>query len=190
MGDAGLRRASEVAILNANYMADRLSDAYEVLFRGKSGRVAHEFIIDPREFDERAGVNAEDIAKRLIDYGFHAPTMSWPVHGTLMVEPTESESKAELDRFCDALLAIREEIDRVEQGDWPAEDNPLVNAPHTAEMVTAEQWDHPYTRHEAAFPSEVAGRDKYWPPVRRVDNVYGDRNLMCSCPPLSSFTDE
>ena len=187
MGDEGLRKASEVAILNANYMADRLEDAYEILFRGKRGRVAHEFIIDPRAFDKSAGVNAEDIAKRLIDYGFHAPTMSWPVHGTLMVEPTESESKEELDRFCDALLAIREEIRKVEEGDWPEEDNPLVNAPHTSKMIADSEWDHAYSRQTAVFPTEVAARDKYWPPVRRVDNVYGDRNLFCSCPPLDSY---
>ncbi len=189
MGDEGLERASEVAILNANYMADRLDEHYNVLYRGERGRVAHEFILDPREFDETAGIDAEDIAKRLIDYGFHAPTMSWPVHGTLMIEPTESESKDELDRFCDALVAIRDEIRAVEDGEYPEDDNPLVNAPHTAEMIAAGDWDHPYSRQRAVFPTDVASRDKFWPPVRRVDNVYGDRNLFCSCPPPEFFED-
>jgi glycine dehydrogenase len=190
MGDDGLRRASETAILNANYMADRIDDHYEVLYRGNSGRVAHEFIVDPREFDETAGINAEDIAKRLIDYGFHAPTMSWPVHGTLMIEPTESESKDELDRFCDALISIREEIQAVEDGEYPEDDNPLVNAPHTSEMIADEEWNHAYSRQTAVFPSDVADRDKFWPPVRRVNNTYGDRNLFCSCPPPGFFEDE
>jgi len=190
MGDAGLQRASEAAILNANYMADRLEEHYTVLYRGERGRVAHEFILDPREFDESAGVNAEDIAKRLIDYGFHAPTMSWPVHGTLMIEPTESESKDELDRFCDALIAIREEIRAVERGTYPEDDNPLVNAPHTSEMIATDEWDHAYSRQTAVFPTDVAARDKFWPPIRRVDNVYGDRNLFCSCPPAGYFDDE
>ncbi|MFB6350234.1 MAG: aminomethyl-transferring glycine dehydrogenase, partial [Bradymonadaceae bacterium] len=190
MGDDGLRRASEVAILNANYMADRLDDHYTVLYRGKGGRVAHEFILDPREFDESAGVNAEDIAKRLMDYGFHAPTMSWPVHGTLMVEPTESESKDELDRFCDALIAIRKEIRAIEEGTYPEDDNPLVNAPHTSDMIVDADWDHAYSRETAVFPTDVAARDKFWPPVRRVDNVYGDRNLFCSCPPAGYFENE
>jgi len=189
MGDEGLRRASEVAVLNANYMAERLDGAYDVLYRGANGRVAHEFIVDPREFDETAGIDAQDIAKRLMDYGFHAPTMSWPVHGALMFEPTESESLDELDRFCDAMLSIRDEIRAIEEGDYPADDNPLVNAPHTAEMIAAADWDHPYSREAAAFPNAGAARDKFWPPVRRVDDAYGDRNLYCSCPPTDFLED-
>jgi glycine dehydrogenase len=188
MGDDGLRRASEVAILSANYMAERLDGDFDVLYRGPNDRVAHEFIIDPRRFDESAGINAEDIAKRLIDYGFHAPTMSWPVHGTLMIEPTESESKAELDRFCDAMLAIRGEIRDVENGDSDPEDNPLKHAPHPAHIM-AQQWDHAYSRAEAVYPTESTRTDKYWPPVQRVDNVWGDRNVICSCPPPEAFED-
>jgi len=188
MGDDGLRRASEVAILSANYMAERLDGDFDVLYRGPNDRVAHEFIVDPRRFDESAGVNAEDIAKRLIDYGFHAPTMSWPVHGTLMIEPTESESKAELDRFCDAMLAIRGEIRDVENGDSDPEDNPLKHAPHPAHIMV-QQWDHAYSRAEAVYPTESTRTDKYWPPVQRVDNVWGDRNVICSCPPPEAFED-
>ncbi len=184
MGAEGLKRASQVAILNANYIATRLKDAYPVLYTGRDGRVAHECILDIRPLKETTGISEMDIAKRLIDYGFHAPTMSFPVAGTLMVEPTESESKVELDRFIDALLAIRSEIDRVAKGEWPLEDNPLVNAPHVQNELVSD-WNHPYTREVAVFP---AGYDnKYWPTVKRLDDVYGDRNLFCSCVPMSDY---
>ncbi len=182
MGPRGLKKASEVAVLSANYMAERLKDHYPVLFRGSRGRVAHEFVLDCRPFKKSAGIEIDDIAKRLIDFGFHAPTMSWPVPGTLMVEPTESESKAELDRFCDAMIAIREEIARVERGDWSREDNPLKGAPHALGEVTASAWNHAYSRDEAAYPAEHLREFKFWSPVGRVDNPYGDRNLQCTCP--------
>ena len=185
MGAEGLKRASQTAILNANYMARRLEGHYDVLYRGPGGLVAHEFILDVRPF-QKAGVGAEDIAKRLIDYGFHAPTMSWPVTGTLMVEPTESESKAELDRFCDAMIAIRTEIQEIELGTADADDNVLKNAPHTAAEVTADDWSHPYTRSQAAYPTGDR-QSKFWPTVGRVDNAYGDRNLVCSCPPMEAY---
>ncbi|MBO6852649.1 MAG: aminomethyl-transferring glycine dehydrogenase [Marivivens sp.] len=188
MGGKGLTQATKVAILNANYIAKRLEGAYNVLFKGTKGRVAHECILDTRPFADSAHVTVDDIAKRLIDNGFHAPTMSWPVAGTLMVEPTESETKAELDRFCDAMLAIREEIAKVESGDWPQDNNPLCNAPHTVEDLVSE-WDRPYTREEACFPRGSFRVDKYWAPVNRVDNVYGDRNLICTCPPLEEYLD-
>ncbi|MCS6920913.1 MAG: aminomethyl-transferring glycine dehydrogenase [Elioraea sp.] len=181
MGRRGLKRASEIAILNANYVAHRLRDAYPVLYVGAAGLVAHECIIDCRQFQASAGVTVEDIAKRLQDYGFHAPTMSWPVAGTLMIEPTESESKAELDRFCEAMLAIRAEIAAIEKGQWPRDDNPLKNAPHTADEITAETWSHPYSRRQAVMPLPWVAAAKYWPPVKRVDNVFGDRNLHCTC---------
>jgi glycine dehydrogenase len=187
MGAEGLERATEVAVLNANYIAKRLSAGYDILYSGQGGRVAHECIVDTRPVAEEAGITVDDIAKRLIDYGFHAPTMSWPVPGTLMVEPTESESKAEIDRFCDAMLAIREEARKVARGDWPKDDNPLVNAPHTMHHVTATAWNHPYTREEAAFPSPHQRVQKYWAPVSRVDNVQGDRHLVCSCPPVEAY---
>ncbi|CAH0285647.1 glycine dehydrogenase [bacteria symbiont BFo1 of Frankliniella occidentalis] len=184
MGAEGLKQASSVAILNANYIAHRLQSAYPILYVGRDGRVAHECILDIRPLKEQTGISELDIAKRLIDYGFHAPTMSFPVAGTLMVEPTESESKIELDRFIDAMLAIRMEIDRVSNGEWPADDNPLVNAPHTQREIVGE-WSHPYTRELAVFP---AGSDnKYWPTVKRLDDVYGDRNLFCSCVPMSEY---
>ena len=187
MGPAGLRRASEVAILNANYMAKRLEGKYDVLFVGKGGRVAHEFVVDCRPFEKSAGVKVEDIAKRLIDYGFHAPTMSWPVPGTLMIEPTESEDLDELDRFCDAMLGIRGEIDRVANGEWPREDNPLKHAPHTAADVSGDEWSRPYPRSLAAYPVPRLRQRKFWPPVARVDNVYGDRNVQCTCPPVAEY---
>jgi glycine dehydrogenase len=187
MGASGLRAATETAILSANYLAARLADGYPVLYTGESGLVAHEAIIDVRGLQVRAGISNEDVAKRLIDHGFHAPTMSWPVAGTLMIEPTESESKAELDRFVEAMLAIRSEADRVEAGDWPGDDNPLVNAPHPAADLLGEDWDHPYTREQAAYPSAGARADKYWPPVSRIDQAHGDRNLVCSCPPPDAF---
>jgi glycine dehydrogenase len=187
MGEPGLRRATEVAILNANYIAHRLGAHYPVLYTGKGGRVAHELILDCRGFKKSAGVEAEDIAKRLMDFGFHAPTMSFPVPGTLMVEPTESEGKAELDRFCDAMIAIRGEIAAIEGGQVDRANNPLKHAPHTAAAVTGAAWDRPYSREQAAFPAPWLRVHKYWPPVGRVDNAYGDRNLVCACPPLSDY---
>ncbi len=180
MGGVGLRRASQIAMLNANYIARRLASFFPVLYSGTHGRVAHECILDLRGFKSSAGIEVEDVAKRLMDYGFHAPTMSWPVPGTLMVEPTESESKAEMDRFCDAMLSIHGEIMKVASGQWPRDDNPLKNAPHTAAELAGE-WPHAYTRNEAVFPLPSLLKAKYWPPVKRVDNVYGDRNLFCSC---------
>ena len=186
MGAEGLKQASQVAILNANYIATRLKDAYPVLYTGRDHRVAHECILDIRPLKEETGISEMDIAKRLIDYGFHAPTMSFPVAGTLMVEPTESESKVELDRFIDAMLAIRSEIDRVAKGEWPLEDNPLVNAPHIqAELVS--DWQHAYSRELAVFPIAGVRENKYWPSVKRLDDVYGDRNLFCSCVPMSEY---
>jgi glycine dehydrogenase len=189
MGSAGLKRATAAAILNANYVAARLAPYYPVLYTGQNGLVAHECILDIRPLKESAGVTAEDIAKRLIDYGFHAPTMSFPVPGTLMVEPTESEPKVELDRFCDAMIAIHEEIKNVESGAWPKDDNPLRNAPHTAEDVMASDWKHPYSRETAAYPVASLKGAKYWPPVGRIDNAYGDRHLVCTCPSLDSYRD-
>ena len=186
MGADGLKLATEAAILNANYMAKKLSAYYSILYTGKHGRCAHEFILDLREFKAH-GVEAEDVAKRLMDYGFHAPTMSFPVPGTLMIEPTESESLAELDRFCEAMVRIRGEINRVVDGKIDARDNPLKNAPHTAGMVTADAWSHPYTREEAAFPAPWTREKKFWPHVARIDNAYGDRNLICLCPPLEAY---
>ncbi|MBD0416357.1 aminomethyl-transferring glycine dehydrogenase [Tianweitania sp. Rool2] len=188
MGAAGLKQATEIAILNANYIANKLDAYFPVLYKGRNERVAHECILDTRVVKDRAGVTVEDVAKRLIDYGFHAPTMSWPVAGTLMVEPTESEPKAEIDRFCAAMIAIAGEAERIETGDWPANDNPLSNAPHTAAEVLATEWTHPYSRLEAAYPSmDPDTASKYWPPVSRVDNVAGDRNLVCSCPPVTEY---
>ena len=189
MGGEGLRRASQVAILSANYVARRLGEHYPILYTGQHDLVAHECILDLRPITKATGVSVDDVAKRLIDYGFHAPTMSFPVAGTLMVEPTESEPLHELDRFCDAMIAIRAEIDRVAAGEWPAEDNPLHNAPHTAEDVLADGWDHPYPRELAAYPVEGLRQVKYWAPVSRIDGVHGDRNLLCSCPPVSAFAD-
>jgi glycine dehydrogenase len=186
MGPDGLTRATQTAILAANYVATRLKDHYPVLYTGRGGRVAHECILDLRPLTKRSGVSVDDVAKRLVDYGFHAPTMSFPVAGTLMVEPTESEDLTELDRFCDAMIAIRAEIDKVEAGQWPREDNPLANAPHTAQALVGD-WEHPYTRQEAVFPAGVDPRSKYWPPVRRIDGAYGDRNLVCSCPAPEAF---
>ena len=186
MGGRGLTQATRIAILNANYIAKRLGHAYPVLYRGRNGYVAHECIIDTRPLLESAGVSVDDIAKRLIDCGFHAPTMSWPVAGTLMIEPTESETKAELDRFCSAMLAIREEARAIEEGRIDRKNNPLKNAPHTVEDLVG-AWDRPYSREAACFPPGAFRIDKYWPPVNRVDNVYGDRNLVCSCPPLDTY---
>jgi glycine dehydrogenase len=187
MGDEGLRRASEVAILNANYIARRLEEHYPVLYRGERGRVAHECILDLRPIREATDVTVEDVAKRLIDYGFHAPTMSFPVPGTLMIEPTESEALVELDRFCDAMLAIRSEIDAVDRGRIAVEASPLRHAPHTAQTLTTDGWGRAYSRKEAGFPTPDAGQSKYWPPVSRIDNVHGDRNLICACPPVADY---
>jgi glycine dehydrogenase len=188
MGAAGLRHATENAILSANYMAERLKAHYPVLYAGRNGRVAHECILDTRVLKDSAGITVEDVAKRLIDYGFHAPTMSWPVAGTLMVEPTESEPKCELDRFCEAMIAIAAEAAKVASGEWPKEDNPLVNAPHSATDTLADEWAHPYSRKIAAFPdADTDPASKYWPPVSRIDNVAGDRNLVCSCPPMEAL---
>ncbi len=189
MGADGLKRATEVAILSANYIAARLRGHYPILYSGANGMVAHECIIDCRGFQAEAGVMVEDIAKRLQDYGFHAPTMSWPVAGTLMIEPTESESQAELDRFCDAMIAIRGEIAAIAAGSLDRADNPLKHAPHTAREVTADAWAHAYTREQAAFPLPFVAAHKYWPPVKRVDNVYGDRNLICTCAPLEAYAE-
>jgi glycine dehydrogenase len=189
MGAAGLTCATEVAILNANYVAARLQTHYPVLYSGPRGMVAHECIIDCRGFQAEAGVLVEDIAKRLQDFGYHAPTMSWPVAGTLMIEPTESESKAELDRFCDAMIAIRLEIAAIAAGKLDRTDNPLKNAPHTASEVLADTWAHAYPRTQAAFPLPWVMTAKYWPPVKRVDNVYGDRHLACTCAPLEAYAE-
>ncbi|WP_431896075.1 aminomethyl-transferring glycine dehydrogenase [Micromonospora haikouensis] len=189
MGAAGLTRATGVAVLAANYVAARLREHFPVLYAGNKGLVAHECILDLRPVTKAAGISVDDVAKRLIDYGFHAPTMSFPVAGTLMVEPTESEDLAELDRFCDAMIAIRAEIDAVASGRWPAGDNPLANAPHTAAMVSADEWPHPYPRSVGGYPVGVDRAGKYWPPVRRVDGAYGDRNLVCSCPAPEAFED-
>jgi glycine dehydrogenase len=186
MGGRGLTQATRIAILSANYIAKRLEPAYPVLYAGKNGRVAHECIIDVRPFQKSAGISVDDIAKRLIDCGFHPPTMSWPVAGTLMVEPTESETKAEIDRFCDAMLAIREEIRAIEEERSDRQNNPLKNAPHTVQDLIG-AWERPYSREAACFPAGTLGIDKYWPPVNRVDNAYGDRNLMCSCPPPEDY---
>ena len=187
LGPNGLRRSSEIAILNANYLAHRLSDHYEVLFRGRDGYVAHEFILDLRPFKRTAGIEAVDIAKRLMDYGYHAPTMSWPVAGTMMIEPTESESKAELDQFCDAMIAIRMEIAEIENGTQNRDNNPLKQAPHTAALVCADDYNLPYTRAQAGFPAPWTRHHKFWPTVRRIDEAYGDRNLVCSCPPIEDY---
>ncbi|MBU6328363.1 MAG: aminomethyl-transferring glycine dehydrogenase [Acidobacteria bacterium] len=188
MGPDGLRRATAVAILNANHIARRLGDAYPILYTGRGGLVAHECILDLRPITRTTGITADDVAKRLMDFGFHAPTMSFPVAGTLMVETTESEDLAEIDRLCDAMLAIRTEIDKVATGVWPAEDNPLVNAPHTAAEVTADRWEHAYSRQVAAWPAGPT-RSKYWPPVSRIDGAFGDRNVVCSCPPVEAFAE-
>jgi len=190
MGADGLKAATEVAILSANYISARLKTYYPTLYtsvpvNGQPGRVAHECILDLRPLKDRTGVGAEDVTKRLMDYGFHAPTLSFPVPGTLMVEPTESETLQELDRFIDAMIAIRGEIARVESGEWPQDNNPLVNAPHTAAELLDSDWTKPYSRGLAAFPVPELKASKYWPPVGRIDNVYGDRNLFCCCVPVT-----
>ncbi|HMH96205.1 MAG TPA: aminomethyl-transferring glycine dehydrogenase subunit GcvPB, partial [Bradyrhizobium sp.] len=187
MSGEGLTRATEIAILNANYIATRLDPHFPVLYRNAKGRVAHECIVDPRPLKVSSGVTVDDIAKRLIDYGFHAPTMSFPVPGTLMIEPTESESRAELDRFCDAMIAIRREIAEIESGRWKIEASPLRHAPHTVHDIADDSWARAYSRAEGCFPKGTSRSDKYWCPVGRVDNVYGDRNLVCSCPPVEDY---
>ena len=189
MGRDGLLKATELALLNANYVAAQLKDHYPVLYTGKNGRVAHECIIDIRPLKEETGISESDIAKRLMDYGFHSPTMSFPVAGTLMIEPTESESKEELDRFISALKSIKAEAMKAKAGEegWTLEDNPLVNAPHTAAMVTNSEWTHPYSRDTAAFPLPYIRAHKFWPSVARVDDAYGDKNLMCSCPSIENY---
>ena len=189
MGSQGLKKASQVAILNANYLAHKLKDSFPILYKGKNGNVAHECIIDIRKIKKDIGITEEDIAKRLIDFGYHAPTMSWPVAGTMMIEPTESESLNEINRFCLALKKIRQEIDKVKSGDYDKVDNPLKNAPHTHVELSSNKWEHMYEREEAAYPTEALKTIKYWPPVGRVDNVYGDKNLFCTCPSMDEYED-
>jgi glycine dehydrogenase len=188
MGRDGLMKATQVAILNANYMAKRLEKHYPILYTGVGGFVAHEFILDLRQFKDIAGIEAMDVAKRLMDYGFHAPTVSFPVAGTLMIEPTESESKAELDRFCHAMILIRAEIQDIIDGRQPRTNNVLKNAPHTAQVVTASQWDRSYSREQAAYPAPWVKDHKFWPHVGRIDEAYGDRNLICTCPPMEPYS--
>jgi glycine dehydrogenase len=193
MGARGLTRATQVAMLSANYMAKRLAEHYPILYTGRRGLCAHEFILDCRPLEKTAGVKVDDFAKRLIDYGFHAPTMSFPVPGTLMIEPTESEPKAELDRFCDAMISIRQEVAEIEAGRMDRADNPLKNAPHTVYVLAASEWTHPYTREQAAFPGTTPAQraaireHKFWPAVGRIDNPYGDRNLVCVCPLIADY---
>ncbi|NEP76474.1 MAG: glycine dehydrogenase (aminomethyl-transferring), partial [Okeania sp. SIO2G5] len=187
MGAAGLTHATKVAILSANYVAKRLEGHYDTLYKGSQGWIAHECIVDTRPFKKSAGIEVTDIAKRLIDFGFHPPTMSWPVIGTIMVEPTESESKAELDRFCDAMIAIREEIRTIEGGDVDNQDNILKHAPHTAQYLISDGWDRPYSREQAAYPSNWTRSNKFWPAVGRIDDAFGDRNLVCACLPIDAY---
>ncbi|MBM4172048.1 MAG: aminotransferase class V-fold PLP-dependent enzyme, partial [Ignavibacteria bacterium] len=189
LGIDGLTYSTKIAILNANYLMNTLAEYYPVLYSGKNNFVAHELIFDTRYFKQSANVEVEDIAKRLMDYGFHAPTVSFPVPGTLMVEPTESESKRELDRFCEALISIKKEIDKISKGEYDKVDNPLKNAPHTADEVIKDEWNHNYSREIAAFPLEYIKKNKFWPSVGRVNNAYGDRNLVCSCLPISEYED-
>jgi len=190
MGKHGLKKSSQVAILNANYLAKRLKEHFPIVFTGKNGLIAHECIIDIRPLKENSGITEEDIAKRLIDYGFHAPTMSWPVPGTLMIEPTESEPKEEIDRFCDAMISIRNETKNVENGIWDRIDNPLKNSPHPSEDLTDKIWKHSYSKEVAFYPLISLRQRKYWPPSARIDNVYGDRNVVCSCPPMDIYEEE
>jgi glycine dehydrogenase len=188
LGKTGLREATTYAILNANYIKARLEGHYKILYTGKNGRAAHEMILDCNEFHKSADITVVDIAKRLMDYGFHAPTVAFPVHGTLMVEPTESEPLSELDRFCDAMISIREEIREIEQGLSDKTDNVIKNAPHTAEMLIADEWTRPYSRQKAAFPVPGSSHDKYFTPVTKIDDAYGDRNLICTCNPIEDYT--
>jgi len=188
MGAEGLTKATKTAILSANYMAGRLKNHYPLLYKGKNGTVAHEFILDIRGIKEKTGITEEDVAKRLLDFNFHAPTMSFPVPGTLMIEPTESEPLSELDRFCDAMIKIREEIKEVEEGKVDPKDNVLKNAPHTADVVLSDTWTRKYPREKAAYPLPYLRLTKFWPSVGRLDNAYGDRNVVCTCPPMESYT--
>jgi glycine dehydrogenase len=188
LGGSGIKKATEYAILNANYMRHRLSNDYEILYSGENGMCAHEFIVDLRPF-KKLGIEAEDVAKRLMDFGFHAPTLSFPVAGTLMIEPTESEDKAELDRFCDALLQIRAEIQAIANGQADAKDNVLKHAPHTQFVINSNDWSRPYSREEAAYPLDWVRSNKFWPSVSRVNNTHGDRNLICTCAPTESFAE-
>ncbi len=187
MGADGLRRASQVAVLNANYMAKKIGEHFPIVYRGRGDLVAHEFIIDVRALKDSAGITPDDVAKRLMDFGFHAPTMSWPVAGTLMIEPTESEPKEELDRFCEAMAIIREEIREIEEGKIDRENNPLRRAPHTAAVIASDDWDRPYSRERGAYPAPWVRERKFWPPTGRIDNAYGDRNLICTCDPVESY---
>ena len=190
LGGEGVTEATKTAILNANYMKEVLKDHYKILYTGKSGRCAHEMILDCNDFKMASGVEVADIAKRLMDYGFHAPTVAFPVVNTLMVEPTESENKAELDRFCEAMISIRKEIQEIIDGKYEKTDNVIKNAPHTAKLVVADNWTKPYAREKAAFPLKWVRSNKFWPSVARVDNAYGDRNLVCSCPSIESYMEE
>ena len=187
LGRDGCRKATEIAILNANYIKSKLEQHYPILYTGKNDRIAHELILDCRQFKQKLDIDAEDIAKRLIDYGFHAPTLSFPVVGTLMIEPTESEDKEELDRFCEAMISIRREIQEVDDGKADAVDNVLRNAPHTAMEIASETWVHAYTREKAVYPVEYLREFKFWAPVSRINNPYGDRNLVCTCPPIADY---
>jgi len=187
MGTANLRKATLVSILNANYIAKKLQDHFPVLYKGREGLVAHECILDLRDLKKQSQIDVMDVAKRLMDYGFHAPTMSWPVAGTLMVEPTESESQPEMDRFINAMISIRNEIRKVETGAWPQDNNPLKNSPHSARLTVGTEWSFPYSREVAAYPMPHLVQNKFWPPVGRIDNAYGDRNIVCSCPPLEDY---
>jgi glycine dehydrogenase len=187
LGTKGLQESTEMAILNANYIRAKLEGHYDILYKGKNGTVAHEMIVDCRAFKQSSGVEVADIAKRLIDYGFHAPTVSFPVAGTLMIEPTESESQEELDRFCEAMIAIRKEITEIENGTADATDNVIMQSPHTVEEACATEWNHSYSREKAVYPVEGLRTNKFWVPVARVDNAFGDRNLICTCPPLEQY---
>ena len=188
LGAKGLKESTKYAILNANYMKVKLEKHFKILYAGENGRVAHEMILECRDLKEASGIEVTDIAKRLMDYGYHAPTVSFPVAGTLMIEPTESEGKEELDRFCEAMASIREEIEHVSTGKYPRENNILKNAPHTLDQCTSDEWHYNYTRKQAAFPKKWVGENKFWPSVRRVDQAHGDRNLICSCPSLESYS--
>ena len=190
LGLDGVKKSTQYAILNANYMKSKLENYYPILYTGHNGYCAHEFIVDLRPFKTSAGIEAEDVAKRLMDYGFHAPTMSFPVPGTIMIEPTESEDKGELDRFCEALISIYEEIKDVEEGIADKTDNLLKNAPHTQQVICADEWNHPYSRQDAAFPLAYVTKNKFWPSIGRINNTFGDRNLICTCEPMESYMDE
>ena len=190
LGATGLRRSTEIAILNANYIAHRLKSHYPIVYTGSQGRVAHECIIDLREIKASSGITVEDVAKRLVDYGFHAPTMSWPVADTFMIEPTESEGKIELDRFCDAMISIRQEIDEIESGKAEQKNNLLCNAPHSIQLLSKSKWPYPYSQARAFFPTNDIRQEKYWPPVGRVDSLFGDKNLVCTCPTTESYDQE